>query len=171
MPPWEQLETLIPGLYQFAFRLTGHVDRVEDLTQEALLRAWEKRGQLRAENSVRVWLFRIAVNLWRDQVRQTRRRPVLGPNTETVADRSPEPSQALGEKEELSLVLKVLQRLPPRQREVLHLSAVEEFRVAEIAEILSISQNAVKVNLSEARKKMRETFPLQNPQVTSSKLP
>jgi RNA polymerase sigma-70 factor (ECF subfamily) len=148
MPPWEQLETIIPGLYRFAWRLTGQRDRAEDLTQETLLKAWEKRRQLREEQSLRVWLFRIA-----------------------ALDRAPEPSQTLGNREEVLEVLKVLEHLPPRQREVLHLSAVEEFRVAEIAEILGISPNAVKVNLCEARKKMRDAFPLHHPQVLFHKLP
>lgn len=170
MPPWEQLEQLIPGLYRFACRLTGQADWAEDLTQETLLRAWEKRRQLREEHSLRLWLFRIAVNLCRDQMRQNHRRPNLEPNAESAVDPSPEPSRIAGEREEVFEVLKVLEQLPPRQREVLHLSAVEEFRVAEIAEILGISANAVKVNLCEARKKMRDAFPLYNPQSVSNKL-
>jgi RNA polymerase sigma-70 factor (ECF subfamily) len=171
MPPWEQLETLLPGLYRFAYRLTGHKDQAEDLTQEALLRACEKRRQLRDERTLRVWLFRIAVNLWRDQLRRSKHLPVSESSEESALDRSPEPFQTLCEREEVLEVLKVLEQLPPRQREVLHLSAVEEFRVAEIAEILGISANAVKVNLCAARKKMREAFPLLNPQTISSKLP
>jgi RNA polymerase sigma-70 factor, ECF subfamily len=170
MPPWEQLENLIPSLFRFVCRLTGQADWAEDLTQETLLRAWEKRRQIREAGSVRVWLFRIAVNLFRDQVRQNKRRPVLEPDAESALDPSPEPSRTLGEREEVLEVLKVLEQLPPRQREVLHLSAVEEFRVAEIAEILGISPNAVKVNLCEARKKMRDAFPLYDPQSVSNKL-
>ena len=101
--------------------------------------------------------------------RQSRR--VLEPAAEAVIDRSPDPSQTLGDQEEILEVLKVLEQLPPRQREVLHLSAVEEFRVAEIAEVLSISPNAVKVTLCEARKKMRDAFPLHNPHTISHKRP
>ena len=171
MPPWEHLETLIPGLYRFALRLSGQRERAEDLTQEALLKAWRKRGQLRDGPSARVWLIRILVNLWRDQVRQSNHRPVLESTAESVVDPAPEPSQTLEDREELHEVLKVLEQLPPRQREVLHLSAVEEFRVAEIAEVLGISPNAVKVNLCEARKKMRDAFPLHNPQTISHKHP
>ncbi len=171
MPPWEHLETLIPGLYRFAQRLSGQRERAEDLTQETLLRAWRNRGQLRDGQSARVWLFRILVNLWRDQLRQSNHRPVMEPTAESVIDRAPEPFQTLGDREELHEVLKVLEQLPPRQREVLHLSAVEEFRVAEIAEVLGISPNAVKVNLCEARKKMRDAFPLHNPQTISHKHP
>jgi RNA polymerase sigma-70 factor (ECF subfamily) len=171
MPPWEQLETIIPGLFRFAWRLTGQRERAEDLTQETLLRAWQKRRQLRDGRSMRVWVFRIAVNLWRDQARQDKNRPALEPSAELVVDPAPEPSQTLGDREEVHEVLKVLEQLPPRQREVLHLSAVEEFRVAEIAEILGICPNAVKVNLCEARKKMRDAFPLHQPQPVSDKLP
>jgi RNA polymerase sigma-70 factor (ECF subfamily) len=171
MPPWEQLETHLPRIYRFALRLTADSDWAEDLTQDTLLKAWKNRGQLRAAESARVWLFRITVNLWRDQVRQSGNRPVMEQNTESAVDRSPQPVEVLGEREELLDVLKAIERLPPRQREVLHLSAVEDLRIAEIAEVLGISANAVKVNLSEARKKMREAFPLQNPAPNSGKLP
>jgi RNA polymerase sigma factor (sigma-70 family) len=52
----------------------------------------------------------------------------------------------------------MLDKLPPRQREVLYLVAVEDLLLAEVAEILRINQNTAKVHLSLARKRMREKF-------------
>jgi RNA polymerase sigma factor (sigma-70 family) len=48
--------------------------------------------------------------------------------------------------------------MPPRQREVMHLSAVEGLSVAEISDVLDLNRNAVKVNLCEARKKVRQAL-------------
>ncbi len=164
MPLWEHLEPIIPRLYRFALRLTNHSDRAEDLTQETLLRAWEKREGLRDHESARVWLFRIAVNLWRDQLRRNQRRPDWESGVESAADPAREPELVAIDREEVREALKALDRLPPRQREVLHLAAVEELSLAEIAEVLGISRNAAKVHLCEARKKMRQMlYPSNNP--------
>src|SRR5207249_1890316 len=59
-----------PRIYRYALRLTGDAHAAEDLAQEALLRAWSRRSALRDERAARVWLFRIATNLWRDQLRR-----------------------------------------------------------------------------------------------------
>ena len=171
MPLWEQLETHIPAVYRFALRLTGNSDWAEDLTQETLMRAWSNRARVRDPASARVWLFRITVNLWRDQLRQNRRRPASEPCVESAVDNGPLPQDALAQREEIFQILKFVEQLPPRQREVLHLSAVEDLSTAEIAEVLGISTNAVKVNLSEARKKMREAFPLEHPSRNAAKIP
>jgi RNA polymerase sigma-70 factor, ECF subfamily len=168
MPLWEHLETHIPGIYRFALRLTGCSDRAEDLTQETLLKAWRKHGQLRDGASARVWLFRIAVNLWRDQLRQNKHRPVLESGLDALIDPRLGPEDKLVQREEILQVLKAIEQLPARQREVLHLSAVEDLSISEIAEVLSISPNSVRVNLSEARKKMRDTFPLDQPSIPRS---
>jgi RNA polymerase sigma-70 factor (ECF subfamily) len=72
-------------------------------------------------------------------------------------------------REEILQALKTIEQLPARQREVLHLSAVEELSIAEIAEVLGITSNSVKVSLSEARKKMRSAFPLDPPDNSPAK--
>jgi RNA polymerase sigma-70 factor (ECF subfamily) len=169
MPLWEQLETLIPSLYRFALRLTGQSDQAEDLTQETLLRAWKKRGQLRDAGSATVWLLRIAVNLFRDQIRHNKHQPVLESCVESLTDKAPRLDDNLVRREEILQALKTIEQLPARQREVLHLSAVEELSIAEIAEVLGITSNSVKVSLSEARKKMRSAFPLDPPDNSPAK--
>jgi len=62
-------------------------------------------------------------------------------------------------KEELARAIEVLNALPPRQKEVLYLSACEGLASAEIAEVLDITREAVKANLSLARKRLRQQLP------------
>lgn len=69
------LEQLVPRVYGFALRLTGNLHAAEDLTQETFLRACRKAASLQDERRLRVWLFQIAVNLWRDQLRRRRLAP------------------------------------------------------------------------------------------------
>lgn len=168
MPAWDQLEVLIPRIYQFAFRLSERADIAEDLTQETLLRAWEKREQLHDPKALRVWMFQILCNLWRDQRRRGQRLQVRDSNLDTAIDREPLPGEILGNREQIAQLLTAMNQLPPREREVLHLSAVEELNSLEIADVLGTSVNSVKVSLSNARKKMRSLFASHQPSISST---
>jgi RNA polymerase sigma factor (sigma-70 family) len=66
------------------------------------------------------------------------------------------PEKLAAGREELGRALEAMNALPPRQREVLYLSACEGLATREIAEVLGITADAVKANLSLARKKLRE---------------
>jgi RNA polymerase sigma-70 factor (ECF subfamily) len=150
------LEAWVPSVYRFALRLSNDPHAAEDLTQETLLRAWRQRGQLRDARAARVWLFRITANLWRDQLRR-RRSPVAraGPLEDAAAGPEPSPERVAVGQEELGRALEALAGLPPRQREVLYLSACEGMTSAEVAAVLGISADAAKANLSVARKNLR----------------
>lgn len=142
-------------VYRFALRLSGDPNDAEDLTQETMLRAWRRKARLRKPESARAWLFRITVNLWRDQLRRGRRsREQSDGATEHVSrDRSSE--ESLERNEELGHVLSLVDKLLPRQREVLYLHAFEELSQKEIARVLNVSRSAVKSSLSASR--MSET--------------
>ncbi|HUG20890.1 MAG TPA: RNA polymerase sigma factor, partial [Planctomycetaceae bacterium] len=148
MPVWEHIEPHLPSVYRFVLRLTQDPHRAEDLTQETFLRAWKNRQQLRDNRAVRVWLFRIAHNLWNDELRRGSRQPPMEHRVEQIVDikaDSPEADTDLNE--EFQKVLTIIESLPPRQREVMHLSSVEGLSVAEISDVLDLNRNAVKVNL------------------------
>ena len=151
------LAEYVPRVYRLALQLTNDRHRAEDLTQETFLRAWRQRRQLKEQRATRVWLFRITANLWRDELRRGR---APAANTVSLQDNftqsEPAPDSVVENREELSQVLKWLDALPPRQREVLYLFAVEELSLDEVSDILGLNKNAVKVNLSLARKRMRE---------------
>ncbi len=146
----------MPRVYRFALRLTGDVHAAEDLTQETLLRAWSRRLQLRDPRAARVWLLRIAANLWRDQARRARL-PAARPEPlgEDVPSSCRPPGSDVADREELGRALAALDALPPRQREVLYLSACDGLTRAEIAEVLGVSPDAVKANLCLARQRLR----------------
>jgi RNA polymerase sigma-70 factor (ECF subfamily) len=138
-------------------RLTGDRHRAEDLTQETFLRAWKRRQQLKHSHAARVWLFRIAANVWRDELRQRRSpRAKLFSLPDDAIGSQPTPDQSAETRESLADALKLLDDLPIRQRTVLYLVAVEALSLNEVGDILGIDTNTVKVNLSLARKRMRE---------------
>jgi RNA polymerase sigma-70 factor (ECF subfamily) len=154
---FEEIDEYVPRVYRFALRLTQSADSAEDLTQETFLRAWKHRARLRDARSVLVWLFRIANNVWRDQVRRDRtsRWQELVLNEEPISAEFPV-ERELESRDELRLALEALDSLPARQREALYLRACEGLSLEEIADVLGITPDAVKASVSLARKKIRE---------------
>ncbi len=151
------LAQMVPRVYRFALRLTGDAHAAEELAQETFLRAWRNRHRLRDVEAARSWLFRIAVNLWRDG---QRRRKLGGGRPVSLTDQDvlscgPRPDQAIAEQEEVRLVIERMDSLPARQRQVLYLHAIEEMKHDEIGRVLGIRGEAVKASLSLARKTMR----------------
>jgi RNA polymerase sigma-70 factor (ECF subfamily) len=162
--PVRSLADWAPRVYRFALRLTADPHVAEDLTQDTFLRAWPSRGRLRDERALRVWLFRITANLWRDRLRRNRS-PIAqaSPLAGTETGDEPNTERIAAARDDVRIALDALNALPPRQREVLYLCACEELSSAEIADVLKMSREAVKVNLSLARKRMRELVNDENP--------
>ena len=152
------LEQHVPGVYRFSLRLTrGRAHEAEDLTQETMLRAWRHREKLRDPATARIWLLRITVNLWRDQLRRGRVRrawEATAPASPSAGPAAP-PDRPAQHREELDRALRTLDTLPPRQREVLYLNVCEELTLVQISEVLGIKPGAVKASLSLARQRMR----------------
>ncbi|HEY7788323.1 MAG TPA: sigma-70 family RNA polymerase sigma factor [Casimicrobiaceae bacterium] len=156
--PHHDLLAAIPRLRRYARVLTGDATRADDLVQEALARGWEKRRLWTAGTDLRAWLFTIMHNVFVNQralALRDARNVSLDGDDETgaawqVSVRAPQEGHV-----ELQEVLRELSRLPPDQREVLVLAAVEEMRYEEIAAVLSIPVGTVMSRLSRARAKLR----------------
>ncbi len=151
------LQEYVPRVYRFALRLTHDPHAAEDLTQETFLRAWRRYQLLRQRQAVHVWLFRIAANLWRDQLRRGKLRVAqAGPLPEDYASGVQTPERRADDQDDLRRALEAMEALPVRQRQVLYLRACEDLSAAEISAVLGISNDAVKANLCLARKKLRQ---------------
>ena len=143
--------------YLFSLRLTGNPEEAEEISQEGFVSAYRGLRRFRGESSFRSWLFRILINLNRDRLRSRKRYEARIVRAQAQADR---PNQEIGvEKQasELSDVVRTkVDALPDRQREVLLLHLYEDLNYREIATTLGITYESVKVNLSLARKRLKE---------------
>jgi RNA polymerase sigma-70 factor (ECF subfamily) len=153
------VEQFAECVYRFALRLSGDHHVAEDMTQETFLRAWKHRRRLADVQKVRVWLLTVTANQWRDRLRRGRNLPMhAAPMAEeTVGDERNSPGWS-DERDDVDRALAAMQKLPARQREVLHLVACEQMSLAEAAEVLEMTTDALKASLSLARKKMRQWF-------------
>ena len=156
--PHADLVAALPRLRRYARVLTGDANRADDLVQDTLARAWEKRALWRAGSDLRAWLFTIMHNVHVNQF-AIRRRELA--ETSLDADDGPAggweiPVRATqSDRLELTEVLMHIRRLPTEQREVLLLAAVEELRYEEIARLQGIPIGTVMSRLNRARERLR----------------
>jgi RNA polymerase sigma-70 factor, ECF subfamily len=158
--PHPDLLAAIPRLRRYARVLTGDAARADDLVQETLARGWEKRRLWAAGTDLRAWLFTIMHNIFVNQravaARDAQNVSLDGDGESGLAWQVPVRG-AQHAHVELMEVLREISRLPPEQREVLVLAAVEELRYEEIASILAIPVGTVMSRLSRAREKLRRS--------------
>jgi RNA polymerase sigma-70 factor (ECF subfamily) len=154
MQPRDEAEIVacIPSLRRYARGLGSDRDRADDLVQDTLERAWSARERWQRRGAVRAWMFGIMHNLFVDRLRRQRTRP-----EDSAGDALPEqPVRAMqADRLELRDLERALQRLPPEQREVLLLVAVEEMSYAEAALVLSIPVGTLMSRLARARAALR----------------
>jgi RNA polymerase sigma-70 factor (ECF subfamily) len=161
-PPLPQPDLLaaIPRLRRYARVLTGDVNRADDLVQETLARAWEKRRLWAAGSDLRAWLFTIMHNVFINQRALALREKMQVSLDGGEADAAWQIPVRAGQytRVELTELMQHVGRLPVDQREVLLLAAVEELRYEEISIALGIPIGTVMSRLSRAREKLRNAF-------------
>jgi RNA polymerase sigma-70 factor (ECF subfamily) len=156
--PNPDLVAALPRLRRYARVLTGDVNRADDLVQDTLARAWEKRRLWRAGSDLRAWLFTIMhnvhINQWAARQREAAESSIDAmTGTATGWDIPVRATQA--DRVELFEVLGHIGRLPRDQREVLLLAAVEEMQYQEVALVVGVPVGTVMSRLNRAREKLR----------------
>jgi len=156
--PDPDLIAALPRLRRYARVLTGDVNRADDLVQDTLARAWEKRRLWQAGSDLRAWLFTIMHNVHVNQY-AVRRRELAETSIDAddgVAHGWDLPVRATqSDRVELIEVLAHISKLPTDQREVLVLAAIEELRYEDIARVQGVPIGTVMSRLNRAREKLR----------------
>lgn len=150
----DEVEACVPSLRRFARALTHEADRADDLVQDCLERAIRKKRLWQPTGSVRSWLFRILVNLHRNNLRRERRRPVLVPIDGLMAE--PQGDAAQPSRLALAETQRALRALPVEQREALLLVALEGLSYAEAAKVLGIPRGTLMSRIARARTTLRD---------------
>lgn len=147
-----------PAVRRFLFGMCGDWHEAEDMTQQALLKAWQNRSRFDGRAEVRTWLFAIARNHWRDRLRRARGRPPAsaGPPVEdrALAANAPSPQAAAARAELAAAVQAAVQRLPAEQREALALRESRGLTFRQIGELLGVSAPTVKSRVRYALMKL-----------------
>jgi RNA polymerase sigma-70 factor (ECF subfamily) len=144
-------------LYVYVFELVHHEQASLDVVQETFIAAARHLGDLRDDAKFGSWLFGIAhqkcIQHWRKIGRETELHDEL---TGTSVDWESGPDDWLIRCEQEAGFMKLLNQLPPAQRTVLLLHFVEDFSLAEIADITGAQPGTVKSRLYYAKKSLRQ---------------
>lgn len=146
-------------LFRVAFSVLRNASDAEDVVQETFLRVLKQERKLESIENPRVWLIRIAWNLALDRKRRLRSTPMTEESEELMLNHaSPEATaeNSLGAAQGCARILRMMEQLPRKEREVLRLSALEELGTAEIAAVLQTTESSVRSCLFRARQRLRE---------------
>lgn len=156
----EHILPLKDKLYRLALRMTMNREEAEDIVQETLVKAWRKQDDWLHREEAEAFCWTAARNMAIDSLRRSEIRNE-GREDEDRAAEIPDtrvPDADLEEREREQLVRQLIGQLPLRQRTVLHLREVEEMSYRQIAEVMQLSENQVKVELHRARLRIRKRF-------------
>jgi RNA polymerase sigma-70 factor, ECF subfamily len=167
-----EFEQAKPQLKSYMLRITASVHDTEDIVQDTYIKAAEKMEQFRGDSSVKTWLFAIASNLAKDNLRAkkrwvenvtdiTKQAALMNPDffREAMTIHATSPQAQFEIKEHIAFCFTCIAKsLPLEQQLCLLLKEVYEFKVNEIALIIDNTEAMVKYYLHTGRSKMIQVF-------------
>lgn len=149
----DEIEGHIPALRRYARALTGNVDRADDLVQDCLERAIRKSRLWKPTGALKAWLFRILLNIYRNDLRRNAYAP-----TQPIDTLLAEPSMPAPQTDRLALseMSRAIEQLPSDQREALLLVVLEGMSYSEAAKVLNVPAGTLMSRLSRARANLKE---------------
>ena len=149
-------------LYRLALRITLNNAEAEDVVQETMIKVWNRKEDWTGIESIEAFCLTICRNLALDKIRKkTYQSPSFDEiNGCDTPDRSysANPEEQAMQHDRVDLVRKLIDSLPEKQRSVMQLRDFEGKSYKEVATILSISEEQVKVNLFRARQTIKKKF-------------
>jgi RNA polymerase sigma-70 factor, ECF subfamily len=157
------------SIYTAAYSILGNEADAEEVSQEAVLKAYRHLARFRAESKFSTWIVQITINEARMKLRKDRRKLYESLDEaradqegdyfpKDYADWRPIPSEALEQKELRQALSRAIASLSPIYREVFILRDVQKLSIAETAKMLGISEASVKTRLLRARLQMRDAL-------------
>lgn len=143
-------------LYRYAYLLLRNKSEAEDAVQEVCIKLWKIRDSLEQYNSLEAFSIKVTKNWCLDRIKA--RKPVYIESYQPWHERSSDedPQRSIENAENINLLFKLIDKLPEQQRLIIHLRELENMEFEDIAEIMDMNENAIRVSLSRARNKIRE---------------
>ena len=150
---FNSLFTALSGkLYRLAKSMLRHTEEAEDALQEVQLKLWEKHYELDAVENPEGFAMRTMRNLCLDKIRKVHDTSELN---EELISKNKNPYEQTELNDLTDRIKGLIDRLPEMQRSIIRMRDVEEMEISEIAYIMKLTENAVTVNLSRARTKVK----------------
>lgn len=142
-------------LFRLAKRYLISQDAAEDVTQDVLLKLWLNRTKVKTYNNVEAFAMTMVKNKCLDELKlkNAQNLKIVHANNK---DNSSDLTTETETKDSISIIEKLINELPKKQRSIIQLRDVEQYTFEEIGKILEMNQTAIRVSLSRARKTIRQ---------------
>ena len=145
-------------LYRLALRITLDSAEAEDIVQDTMIRVWNKRDEWAQFNSIEAFCLTVARNLAIDRSQKSEAQNIeLTTETQEMSDGAT-PERQLERSEQMDLVRKLINELPEKQRTIIQLRDIEEKSYKEIADVMQLTEDQVKVTLFRARQRIKAKY-------------
>jgi RNA polymerase sigma-70 factor (ECF subfamily) len=155
-------------IYSIAMTIFHNTDDAEDLTQTAFIRLFRSIHQYNGDSKFTTWLYRLVINLGRDELRARRRKvPIINPIATDDDELDPvtlisdtnierDPQASLEQNETRRILVEALAQLDDQYRLTLTMLYFDDMKYADIADILEIPLNTVKSHIRRGKERLRE---------------
>lgn len=145
-------------LYRVALRITLDSAEAEDVVQDTMIRVWNRQEEWKEIDSIEAYCLTITRNLALDRSQKLVNKSIeLTQEVSDISD-SDNPSERMEKKERTDLINRLINELPEKQRTIIQLRDIEGKQYKEIAEILSITEEQVKITLFRGRQKLKQKY-------------
>jgi len=148
-------------LHRFAMSFVKDMHESEDIVQEIFLKLWNLRMKLSEIENIDAFAFRMTRNLCLDRIKARKPKLIdsaMEPGLQEREAELPDPESQMIMSDTMKEIHRHIEQLPELQRTIIVLRDVEGYTYDEVAEVMNMEVNAIRVNVSRARKTVRESM-------------
>lgn len=146
-------------LYRLALRITLSHEEAEDIVQDTMLKVWSRRDDWQEIDSIEAFCMTICRNLALDKVKKAGRdNRAIADDDNNAADTAGNPYDRAVQNDRMSMVRHIIDGLPEKQKSCMQLRDFEGKSYKEIADVMGISEEQVKVSIFRARQTVKKKF-------------
>lgn len=142
-------------IFRLARRILNNAEDAEDLVQEVFIKIWSKNIEISSLKNIEAFLMTVTKNQCLDKLKSHQLQKVeVDVRKMEVSESSPDKMLEL--KDEVTGVEQIIRQLPTMQQMIVQMRDIEGLEYEEMEEILNMNANTIRVNLSRARKAIRD---------------
>ena len=147
-------------LYRLALRITLNPAEAEDVVQDTMMKVWSRKEQWEQIESIEAFCMTICRNLALDKTKRADNQTTQIDESQEPPDRSyaSNPEEQTVQRDRISLIRQLIEQLPEKQRTCMQLRDIEGKTYKEIAQVMDINEQQVKINIFRARQTIRQQF-------------
>jgi len=146
-------------LYRLALRITMNREDAEDIVQDTLMKVWNKRDSWQDIDSIEAYSMTVCRNLALDKVRRAEQQNVsLEADNNETAGTARNPHELAEQRDSVATVRRLIDSLPEKQRSCMQLRDIEGKSYRDIAAVMGITEEQVKVNIFRARQTIKKKY-------------